>query len=70
MTSIRRGAIIETMRNVTFGIFGEATAGPIINTCVDSSDAVVLQQTRKGYSNDTDAKIKRGLRSRTGYSGR
>ena len=58
------------MRNVTFGIFGEATAGPIINTCVDSSDAVVLQLTRKGYSNDTDAKIKHRPRSRTGYSSR
>jgi len=32
LTYIGGDVIIETMRNVNFGIFEEATAGPTINT--------------------------------------
>ena len=36
------------MRNVNFGIFEEATAGPIINTCVDSPNAVYNSRLERG----------------------
>tara|TARA_B100000959_G_scaffold285826_1_gene361918 strand:- start:4781 stop:5140 length:360 start_codon:yes stop_codon:yes gene_type:complete len=61
LTYIGGDVIIETMRNVNFGIFEEATAGPTINTSVDNSNAVFYSRLERGNPMTQMRKLNIGL---------